>query len=626
MNKKQKKMLVRIVVALAVFIICEIAEGFINLNGSLDTIVKGIIFAVPYLMAGYDVLLKAIRNISKGHVFDENFLMAIATIGAYGTGEFGEAAAVMLFYQIGEWFQKYAVNRSRASITELMNIMPEFANIEKDGEIISVDPEEVSVGDIIVVEPGEKIPLDGTVISGETYVDSSALTGESVPRRLEKGDEALSGLINQNGVIRIRVSREFDDSTVAKILDLVENASTRKADYEQFITRFAKYYTPIVCFLALAVAIIPPIFLGSFSEWFHRALIFLVVSCPCALVISIPLSFFSGIGAASKVGILIKGSNYLELLGKADTIVFDKTGTLTKGVFKVVEICTNDIGEEALLETAAYGEYYSNHPIAASIKEAYTERLDLERLSDYEEIPGMGIRVLFDNEELLIGNNKLMAANNISMEGYPMPKKTGTVLYIALGGKYKGSITIADEIKDGVKTAIANIKKCGITNVIMLTGDKRETAESVATEIGIDNVYSELMPADKVEKVEQLLSEKDESKSLIFVGDGINDAPVLMRADIGIAMGAMGQDAAIEAADIVLIDDDPAKITTAYAIAKKTVRIVRENIVFAIGVKILVMILGALGLASMWAAVFADVGVAFIAIINAMRVLRVKNM
>ncbi len=625
MSKEQKRMLARIIFAFVIFVICEIAERFINLNGRLDTIVKGIMFAIPYFMAGYDVLWKAVRNISHGHVFDENFLMAIATVGAYGTGEFGEAAAVMLFYQIGEWFQKYAVNKSRANITELMNIMPEYANIEKDGEIIQVEPDEVAVGDIIIVQPGEKIPLDGIVTEGETYVDSSALTGESVPLKLTAGDEALSGLINKNGVIRIKVSKEFDDSTVAKILDLVENASTRKADYEQFITRFAKYYTPIVCFLALAVAVIPTIFLGNFGEWFHRALIFLVVSCPCALVISIPLSFFGGIGGASKVGILIKGSNYLELLGQAKTAVFDKTGTLTKGVFKVTEICTNNINEDELLEIAAYGEYYSNHPIAVSVRSTYTENINMERLSDYEEISGKGIKVFLDNKEVIIGNARLMTENNISMEGCSMPEKPGTVLYISKDGIYKGAITISDEIKDGAKEAIAAIRKCGITNVVMLTGDKREAAESVADELGIDNVYSELMPADKVEKVEQLLSEKDEKDTLIFVGDGINDAPVLMRADIGIAMGAMGQDAAIEAADIVLIDDDPAKIATAYAIARKTIRIVRENIVFAIGVKILIMILGALGLAGMWAAVFADVGVAFIAIINAMRMLRVKK-
>ena len=622
MSKKQKKMLIRIIVALVVFIACEIAEKFIHLNGVWDTVVKAAMFAVPYLMAGYDVLLKAIKNISKGHVFDENFLMAVATVGAYGTGEFGEAAAVMLFYQVGEWFQKYAVNRSRASITDLMNIMPEYANIEKDGQIVQVEPETVAIGDIIIVQPGEKVPLDGTVIEGETFVDTAALTGESVPRKLSVGDEVLSGVINQNGVIRVKVSKEFDDSTVSKILELVENASTRKAQYEQFITRFAKYYTPIVCFLALAVAIIPPIFVGEFGKWFHRALIFLVVSCPCALVISIPLSFFSGIGGASKAGILVKGSNYLELLGKAKIAVFDKTGPLTKGVFKVVETCANGISEDDLLELAAYGEYYSNHPIAASIKAAYKGTVQIDRLDGYEEISGMGIRVLKDGKEVLVGNKKLLDSRKISMAGAKQPSKVGTVLFVAENGAYKGCITIADEIKDGVKDAIASIKKCGIDNVVMLTGDKKEVADSVAKELGIDTVCAELMPGDKVDKVEQLLREKDENSTLIFTGDGINDAPVLMRADVGIAMGAMGQDAAIEAADIVLIDDDPGKIAVAYAIARKTVRIVQQNIVFALAVKIIVMVLGALGLANMWAAVFADVGVAFLAIINATRALK----
>lgn len=623
MSKKQKKMLIRIIVALVVFIACEITEKLIHLNGVWDTVVKAAMFAVPYLMAGYDVLLKAIKNISKGHVFDENFLMAVATVGAYGTGEFGEAAAVMLFYQVGEWFQKYAVNRSRASITDLMNIMPEYANIEKDGQIVQVEPETVAIGDIIIVQPGEKVPLDGTVIEGETFVDTAALTGESVPRKLSVGDEVLSGVINQNGVIRVKVSKEFDDSTVSKILELVENASTRKAQYEQFITRFAKYYTPIVCFLALAVAIIPPIFVGEFGKWFHRALIFLVVSCPCALVISIPLSFFSGIGGASKAGILVKGSNYLELLGKAKIAVFDKTGTLTKGVFKVVETCANGISEDDLLELAAYGEYYSNHPIAASIKAAYNKgTVQIDHLDGYEEISGMGIKVLKDGKEVLVGNKKLLDSRKISMAGAKQPSKVGTVLFVAENGAYKGCITIADEIKDGVKDAIASIKKCGIDNVVMLTGDKKEVADSVAKELGIDTVCAELMPGDKVDKVEQLLREKDEDSTLIFTGDGINDAPVLMRADVGIAMGAMGQDAAIEAADIVLIDDDPGKIAVAYAIARKTVRIVQQNIVFALAVKIIVMVLGALGFANMWAAVFADVGVAFLAIINATRALK----
>lgn len=621
MSKKLKKHLVRIVIAFAIFIVCEIVSHFIILPGMWDRIFKASLFAVPYLLAGYDVLLKALRNIIKGHVFDENFLMTVATIGAYGAGDFGEAAAVMLFYQIGEWFQKYAVNRSRNSITELMDIMPEYANIEKDGQLIQVDPYEVAVGDIIVVQPGEKIPLDGIVTEGETYVDTAALTGEAVPRKLSAGDEALSGCINQNGVIRIKVTSLFDNSTVAKILELVENASTRKAEYEQFITRFAKYYTPIVCFAAIAVALIPPLFLGGFGTWFHRALIFLVVSCPCALVISIPLSFFSGIGGASKAGILVKGSNYLELLGKADTIVFDKTGTLTKGVFNVVDIEPDGITKDELLVLAAYGEYYSNHPIAVSIKREYSGSIDISRLSDYKEISGMGISVLLDGKKILIGNIKLLNTNNIMVSG-EASKEAGTVLYISEAGLYRGRITIADEIKDGVHNAIADIKACGMSKLVMLTGDRADVANKVANELGITKVYSELMPGDKVDRVEELLADKKTDSSLIFVGDGINDAPVLMRADVGIAMGAMGQDAAIEAADIVLIDDNPQKIATAYKIARKTVGIVKQNIVFAISVKVIVMILGALGLAGMWAAVFADVGVAFLAIINATRVLK----
>jgi len=623
MNNKQKKTLIRIVIAFVIFLICEVVEHIVKFPGIWDKLVKGIIFAVPYLIAGYDVLLKAVKNITKGHVFDENFLMAVATVGAYGTGEFGEAAAVMLFYQVGEWFQKYAVNRSRNNITELMNIMPEYANIERDGQLVKVEPYEVAVGDIIVVQPGEKIPLDGEVADGETFVDTAALTGESVPRKLAVGDEALSGCINQSGVIRIKVSREFDNSTVAKILELVENASTRKAEYEQFITRFAKYYTPIVCFAALAVAFIPPIFLGDFWMWFHRALIFLVVSCPCALVISIPLSFFSGIGGASKAGILVKGSNYLELLGKAETIVFDKTGTLTKGVFKVVEVEPSGISKQELIALAAYGEYYSNHPIAASIKAAYQHDIELSRLDGYQELSGMGIRVMLDGREILVGNRKLLDTRNIAVEN-EKSSKVGTVLYVADDGVYKGRITIADEIKDGVRQAIADIKACGMERVVILSGDKKKVAEQVASELGIDTVYAELMPGDKVEQVERLLAEKKKNSTLIFVGDGINDAPVLMRADVGIAMGAMGQDAAIEAADVVLIDDNPQKIAVAYGIAKKTVSIVKQNIVFALFVKILVMVLGALGLAGMWAAVFADVGVAFLAILNATRALKVS--
>lgn len=622
MTNKQKKTLLRIIIAFILFLLCVVLDHVLSFPGKWDALVKGVIFMVPYLMAGYDVVIKSVKNISKGHVFDENFLMTVATIGAYGTGEFSEAVAVMLFYQVGEWFQKYAVNRSRNSITDLMNIMPEYANLLRDGKLVQTDPYEVAVGDVIVVQPGEKIPLDGKVIEGEAFVDTAALTGESVPRKIAAGDEALSGCINQNGVLKIEVTREFDHSTVAKILELVENASTRKAKYEQFITRFAKYYTPVVCFLAVAVAVIPPLIMGAWGMWFHRALIFLVVSCPCALVISIPLSFFSGIGGASKAGILVKGSNFLELLGKAETIAFDKTGTLTKGVFRVVELAPAGITKEELLELAAYGEYYSNHPIAASVKQAYQKDVNAELLHDYKELSGMGISVVFHGRELLIGNQRLFAEKQIAVNSEPSDAGAGTILYIALDGVYQGRITIADEIKDGAVQAIKDIRACGMNQVVMLTGDKKDVAEQVAARLGIDTVMADLMPADKVAKVEELLAQKNPEKTVVFVGDGINDAPVLVRADIGIAMGAMGQDAAIEAADIVLVDDDPEKIATAYAIARKTVAIVKQNIVFALGVKILIMLLGAFGLAGMWAAVFADVGVAFLAILNATRALK----
>lgn len=622
MTNKQKKTLLRIIIAFILFLLCVVLDHVLSFPGKWDALVKGVIFMVPYLMAGYDVVIKSVKNISKGHVFDENFLMTVATIGAYGTGEFSEAVAVMLFYQVGEWFQKYAVNRSRNSITDLMNIMPEYANLLQDGKLVQTDPYEVAVGDVIVVQPGEKIPLDGKVIEGEAFVDTAALTGESVPRKIAAGDEALSGCINQNGVLKIEVTREFDHSTVAKILELVENASTRKAKYEQFITRFAKYYTPVVCFLAVAVAVIPPLIMGAWGMWFHRALIFLVVSCPCALVISIPLSFFSGIGGASKAGILVKGSNFLELLGKAETIAFDKTGTLTKGVFRVVELAPVGITKEELLELAAYGEYYSNHPIAASVRQAYQKDVNAELLHDYKELSGMGISVVFHGRELLIGNQRLFAEKQIAVNSEPSDAGAGTILYIALEGVYQGRITIADEIKDGAVQAIKDIRACGMNQVVMLTGDKKDVAEQVAARLGIDTVMAELMPADKVAKVEELLAQKNPEKTVVFVGDGINDAPVLVRADIGIAMGAMGQDAAIEAADIVLVDDDPEKIATAYAIARKTVAIVKQNIVFALGVKILIMLLGAFGLAGMWAAVFADVGVAFLAILNATRALK----
>mgnify|MGYP001013098538 CR=1 FL=1 len=615
MNKKQKKVFTRIIVAAVLMVVLSLLP--------IDGWLKFVLFMIPYLVIGHDILLKAWKGILNRQVFDENFLMAVATIGAILLGDYKEGVAVMLFYQIGELFQSYAVGKSRRNISELMDIRPDYANIEKeDGTLEQVDPDEVGIGSVIVVQPGEKVPIDGVIEEGRTSLNTSALTGESLPREAGVGDEVISGCINMSGVLKIRTTKEFGESTVSKILDMVENASSKKSRSENFISKFAKYYTPIVCFLALAVAIIPPIFVGEFGKWFHRALIFLVVSCPCALVISIPLSFFSGIGGASKAGILVKGSNYLELLGKAKIAVFDKTGTLTKGVFKVVETCANGISEDDLLELAAYGEYYSNHPIAASIKAAYKGTVQIDRLDGYEEISGMGIKVLKDGKEVLVGNKKLLDSRKISMAGAKQPSKVGTVLFVAENGAYKGCITIADEIKDGVKDAIASIKKCGIDNVVMLTGDKKEVADSVAKELGIDTVCAELMPGDKVDKVEQLLREKDEDSTLIFTGDGINDAPVLMRADVGIAMGAMGQDAAIEAADIVLIDDDPGKIAVAYAIARKTVRIVQQNIVFALAVKIIVMVLGALGFANMWAAVFADVGVAFLAIINATRALK----
>ena len=623
MTKKQKNMLTRILVTAVLYAALVAADHMKMIPAVFEGWKLLFLYLIPYFVIGWDILYKAVRNIKNGQVFDENFLMAVATIGAFGVNEYSEAVAVMLFYQVGELFQGYAVNRSRQSITDLMDICPEYANIEEDGQLKQVDPDDVEVGDIIVIKPGEKIPLDGKVVFGESMVDTSALTGESVPRRVKEGDDLVSGCVNGNGLLRAEVTKEFDDSTVAKILELVENASSKKAHVENFITRFARYYTPAVVIGAVVLAVLPPLFLGqSWAEWVRRACTFLVISCPCALVISVPMGFFGGIGAASNVGVLVKGSNYLEAVAEMTTIVFDKTGTLTKGVFKVVETCANGISEDDLLELAAYGEYYSNHPIAASIKAAYKGTVQIDRLDGYEEISGMGIKVLKDGKEVLVGNKKLLDSRKISMAGAKQPSKVGTVLFVAENGAYKGCITIADEIKDGVKDAIASIKKCGIDNVVMLTGDKKEVADSVAKELGIDTVCAELMPGDKVDKVEQLLREKDEDSTLIFTGDGINDAPVLMRADVGIAMGAMGQDAAIEAADIVLIDDDPGKIAVAYAIARKTVRIVQQNIVFALAVKIIVMVLGALGFANMWAAVFADVGVAFLAIINATRALK----
>ncbi len=612
-----KKKGIKIIIALILFIIAML----INFNSE---IINKIIFLVAYIIVGFEIVRKALRNIIRGKVFDENFLMTVATIGAFGIGEFPEAVAVMLFYQVGELFQSYAVDKSRKSIANLMDIRPDFANIEKDGKIQKVDPDDVKIGDIIVVKPGEKIPLDGIVIDGNSSIDTKALTGESLPKEIEKGEEVLSGTINLNGVIKIKVTKEFGESTVSKILDLVENASSKKSKSENFITKFAAYYTPIVVIIALILAIIPPLLVkgASFSDWIYRALSFLVVSCPCALVISIPLSFFGGIGGASKMGILIKGSNYLEQLANTEIIVFDKTGTLTEGVFEVQKVSPVDISEEELLRITAYAENYSNHPISVSLKKAYNKRIDEKEIIKTEEISGHGIVAQIGNKEVLVGNEKLMKQKEID---YQKCDEIGTILYIAINGKYAGYILIADKIKKDSIKAIKNLKKNNIKQTIMLTGDRKDVGESVAKELGLDKVYTELLPDGKVEKVETLLKEKTEKGKLAFVGDGINDAPVLAISDIGIAMGALGSDSAIEAADIVLMTDEPSKIVDAIYLSKRTMRIVKENIVFAIFIKVLVLILSAIGLSTMWEAVFADVGVSIIAIINALRVLKVKK-
>jgi Cd2+/Zn2+-exporting ATPase len=560
-------------------------------------------------------------------VFDENFLMMVATFGAFGVKEYSEAVAVMLFYQVGELFQNYAVGKSRQSISDMMNICPEYANIEEDGVLTQVDPDDVEVGSIIVVKPGERIPLDGIVTEGTSMIDTAALTGESVPRRATVGDEIISGCVNGSSTIKVKVTKAFEDSTVARILELVENASSKKAKVENFITRFAKYYTPVVTIGAVILAILPPLILGGgWADWIQRACIFLVISCPCALVISVPLGFFGGIGASSKIGILVKGSNYLEAVAEMTTIVFDKTGTLTKGEFKVSEVLpsaekNNTIGKEELLEIAAYGEGYSNHPIANSIREAYGKTLSMERVTDTEEIAGHGIHTFIDGREVYLGNAKLMEAQNIA---YTENKTAGTVVYVACNNVFAGSIVISDTVKEGSKNAIADMKKVGVKKTVMLTGDRQAAADAVAAELGIDEVHAELLPADKVGEVEKLLGSQNEKERLAFVGDGINDAPVLTRADIGIAMGSMGSDAAIEAADIVLMDDDIRKIASLVKIARKTLGIVKQNIVFALAIKALVLLLGALGMANMWEAVFADVGVSVIAILNSMRTLNTK--
>ena len=627
MNKKQKKVLVRIIIAA----ILMIGLKFVPVEG----ILRFILYMVPYFIIGYDILRKAFKGIKNKQVFDENFLMAVATIGAiavalYENGDYTEAIAVMLFYQIGELFQSYAVGKSRRNISELMDIRPDYANIEVDGNLEQVDPDEVEIGTVIVVQPGEKIPIDGIIEVGSSTLNTSALTGESLPREAAVGDEVISGCINMTGLLKIRTTKEFGESTVSKILDLVENSSSKKSKSENFISKFAKYYTPAVCYSALALAILPPIIrmaaMGLPAEWgiwIYRALTFLVISCPCALVISIPLSFFAGIGGASNAGVLVKGSNYMETLSQTKYVVFDKTGTMTQGVFEVTGVHHNTMEEEKLLEYAALAESFSSHPISKSLCKAFGGVLDKSRVSDIEEISGHGVTAKIDGKAVAVGNGKLMKKLGVE---YTDCHKVGTIVHVAIDGKYEGHIVISDVIKPTAKEAIKALHKAGVAKTIMLTGDAKNVADQVAAELGIDEVYSELLPADKVEKVEQILASKGEKEKLAFVGDGINDAPVLRRADIGIAMGALGSDAAIEAADIVLMDDDPLKISKAIKISRKCLRIVYENIYFAIGIKLICLILGAVGIANMWAAIFADVGVMVIAVLNAIRALFVKKL
>ena len=621
MNKKQKKMLIRIIIAAVLIVVFSLlpAEGYLRF----------VLFMIPYLVIGYDILKKAFKGILNKQVFDENFLMAVATVGAILLGDYSEGVAVMLLYQIGELFQSYAVGKSRRNISELMDIRPDYANIEKDGTLEQVDPDEVEIGTIIVVQPGEKVPIDGVITEGTSTLNTSALTGESLPRDAKAGDEVISGCINMTGLLKIRTTKEFGESTVSKILELVENSSSRKSKSENFISKFAKYYTPAVCYGALALAFIPPIVLlimgkpAMWGDWIYRALTFLVISCPCALVISIPLSFFAGIGGASNQGILVKGSNYLETLAQTKYVVFDKTGTMTQGVFEVSGIHHNEMPDEKLLEYAALAECSSSHPISKSLQKAYGKPIDRNRVTDIEEISGNGVIAKVDGISVAAGNTKLMNRLGIA---YQDCHHVGTVVHMAIDGKYAGHILISDIIKPHAKEAIAELKKAGISKTVMLTGDSKRVADQVAEELGIQEVYSELLPADKVSRVEELLNQKSEKDKLAFVGDGINDAPVLSRADIGIAMGALGSDAAIEAADIVLMDDDPLKISKAIKIARKCIRIVYENIYFAIGIKILCLILGALGIANMWVAIFADVGVMILAVLNAIRTLFVKNL
>ena len=622
MNKKQKKVLIRIIVAVALLIILSFvpAEGWLQLA----------LYMIPYLVIGYDILKKAVKGIMNRQVFDENFLMAVATVGATALGDYKEGVAVMLFYQIGELFQSYAVGKSRRNISELMDIRPDYANIEKDGEVVQVDPDEVAIGTIILVKPGEKIPIDGIVTEGTSSLNTSALTGESLPRNAKEGDEVISGCINMTGLLKIKTTREFGESTVSKILELVENSSSRKSRSENFISKFARVYTPAVCYGAVALALIPPIvrmvFMGlpaDFGTWIYRALTFLVISCPCALVISIPLSFFAGIGGASKEGVLVKGSNYLETLSQTKYVVFDKTGTMTQGVFEVSGIFPAALSKEELIECAACAESYSSHPISKSLQKAYGKEIDKNRVTEVTEVSGKGVTAKVDGRLVAAGNGRLMDQLGIS---YTVCDQVGTLVYVAVDGTFAGCIVISDLLKPHAKEAIDALKRAGVTRTVMLTGDTKRVADSVAAELGIHEVCSELLPADKVAKVEELLAKKSEKEKLAFVGDGINDAPVLSRADIGIAMGALGSDAAIEAADIVLMDDDPLKIAKAIKISRKCIRIVYENIYFAIGIKVICLILGALGIANMWAAIFADVGVMVIAVLNAIRALFVKKL
>lgn len=623
MSKKLKRRIKRVGAGAAVYFAAVLSSRFAPYweFGSWNISASLAVFLAAYVIIGGDVVKKAVKNIGQGQIFDENFLMTIATAGAFFVGEYAEAVAVMLFYQVGECFQSYAVNRSRKSIADLMDIRPDYANVIRDGTAVEVGPEEVEIGETILIKPGERIPLDGKVVKGTSSLDTMALTGESLPRDVAEGEDVISGCVNLSGVLEVQVSKEFGESTVAKILDLVENAGSKKSEAEHFITKFARYYTPVVVGLATLLALVPPLVAGGgWADWIYRALSFLVISCPCALVISIPLSFFGGLGGAGRAGILIKGSNYLEALADAEMIVMDKTGTLTKGVFGVRKIVPAEGStEEEVLETAAYAESFSNHPISKSLVKAYGKEIDDSRIKDVEETAGHGICAVLDGQRVLAGNDKLMKSRNVEGKS---PEEAGTIVHVAKEQKYLGYIVIADEIKEDAKTAVGGFKAAGMKNIVMLTGDRKKTADSIAGELGITEVYAELLPGDKVEQVEKLLASKSEKGKLVFVGDGINDAPVLARADIGVAMGGLGSDAAIEAADVVIMTDEPSKIVKAMQISKKTLGIVKQNIVFAIGVKVLVLLLAALGAASMWAAVFADVGVAVIAILNAMRAMK----